>query len=296
MWADSHCSGCNFQVQKWGQAWLNLQEAISIGQLLKIEDVRSYSGLHPAEQERRLKAYWLLAVTERAFALQSHHDVHLKGSITRMDSQLAQKIVATERSDYLRRRLFLFDVVDEHLIACYNGRCTPAQCTVFTRAKALAIYRTLSDPSLHANAGHVQELSAHDSHSSIQAADLWISARWLQDKIWNLAFDHGLVEEHALDDVFRSTTPFQLAQAALGTCRLLPIQSLEACGISILEKLFGMIATALKICAVWPHLRAQPHLEDIVRSGLALFTLFRNGRHPFMQRLRTEAASVGIGA
>ncbi|KND87426.1 putative sucrose utilization protein SUC1, partial [Tolypocladium ophioglossoides CBS 100239] len=62
-------------------AWYYLREAISFAQALGIDETSSYAGLDPETQQRRCRLFWLLFITERAYALQHRRQVILRPSM-----------------------------------------------------------------------------------------------------------------------------------------------------------------------------------------------------------------------
>lgn len=54
-----------FALGEHNAAWFRLREAVTLGHLAKLHEPSSYEGLDKDEQERRLRTYWLLAITER---------------------------------------------------------------------------------------------------------------------------------------------------------------------------------------------------------------------------------------
>lgn len=57
--------GTLFELGHTGPARLRLKESIHLGAEMFLDKTESYSGLNPAEVKRRLRMYWVLAVTER---------------------------------------------------------------------------------------------------------------------------------------------------------------------------------------------------------------------------------------
>jgi hypothetical protein len=61
--------GTLFELGHTGPARLRLKEAVNLGSEMYLDRVESYQGLEPLELKRRLRMYWVLAVTERYVAL-----------------------------------------------------------------------------------------------------------------------------------------------------------------------------------------------------------------------------------
>jgi hypothetical protein len=58
--------GTLFELGHTGPAKLRLKEAVNLGAEMYLDRIESYAGLEPAEVKRRLRMYWVLAVTERS--------------------------------------------------------------------------------------------------------------------------------------------------------------------------------------------------------------------------------------
>lgn len=56
---------CFFGLHEDDSAWFRLREAITLAQILKLHDPSAYESLDHDERERRLRTYWILAITER---------------------------------------------------------------------------------------------------------------------------------------------------------------------------------------------------------------------------------------
>lgn len=57
--------GTLFELGHTGPAGLRLKEAVHLGAEMQLDRVDSYQGLEILERKRRLRMYWVLAVTER---------------------------------------------------------------------------------------------------------------------------------------------------------------------------------------------------------------------------------------
>lgn len=56
---------CFFGIGEDEAAWFRLREAITLGQILKLHEPSAYEPIDHDERERRLRTYWILAITER---------------------------------------------------------------------------------------------------------------------------------------------------------------------------------------------------------------------------------------
>jgi hypothetical protein len=112
---------CLFGMGEDNAAWFRLREAITLGQLLKLHDPEAYEPLESDERERRLRAYWLLAITERAYALQRGHSIGFRGQPGASMGNIRQRFKIGDFDDFPNSQLWLFDSVDEDFVNCWNG-------------------------------------------------------------------------------------------------------------------------------------------------------------------------------
>jgi hypothetical protein len=168
----------------------------------------------------------------------------------------------------------LFDAIDEDILLCWNARCNVStgsgKCHILTRAKALSIYQNLvrvsdttryngknndhdyfdlsdsdvdSAQNRYENKGRQNELRElnetiilRDSLSETQCADILLTQKWVQDRLWNLCFSHGLLHLHpGPDHELGFGYAFENAQSALRLCRSLRISAIEAHGVGIVS-------------------------------------------------------------
>lgn len=137
-----------FGLGEHSAAWYRLREAVTLGHLCKLHEPASYEHLPKDEAERRLRAYWLLAITERAFAIQRGMPITLTGNPRASTAGLRAKLGIKELSDFPDLQLRLFDVVDEKFVDCWNRRCAGEGCRNFDRERALALWEAFADSNI----------------------------------------------------------------------------------------------------------------------------------------------------
>ena len=73
--------------------------------------------------------------------------------------------------------------------------------------------------------------------SETQCADILVTQKWVQDRLWNLCFSHGLLssQPQPLHPGLSFGYAQQNAEKALRLCRLLRISALEAHGVGIVS-------------------------------------------------------------
>ncbi|ORY29329.1 hypothetical protein BCR39DRAFT_174122 [Naematelia encephala] len=183
--------GTLFELGHAEGARLRLKEAIGLGEGMRLGDARGYVGMERDEIGRRGRLFWVLAVTERAYALQRSGTITFHGPIhlpQLTSNPNAPRVLEDPAGQTLRHLARIFSFVDQDIIACWNGRCTPTNCTLLSRQKALDALRALTG-----TAGQVfgSELDLAGL-SEVQKADLLITWQWIRNRIWRLAAGHGL--------------------------------------------------------------------------------------------------------
>ena len=128
------------------------------------------------------------------------------------------------------------------------------KCQILTEAKALSIYHNLarvSNSSRYKNSNdwfdpdHLRAADLDDNNNATktlgsfltetQCADVLISQKWVQDRLWNLCLSHGLLQPQSEHDELRFSYAFHNAERTLGLCKTLRISAMEAHGIGIVS-------------------------------------------------------------
>lgn len=145
----------------------------------------------------------------------------------------------------LARLMELFDVIDEDIINCWNRRCdiNNGFCQAFTEAKAL---------SMHDSLERIRETERYKGYDwfdrakgdrndnnallpiglrETQAADVFITQKWIQNRVWLLCLNHGLLRSHSERPELTFGYAVTVAESTLQTCRSLRLSSMEAHGI-----------------------------------------------------------------
>lgn len=136
----------------------------------------------------------------------------------------------------LARLMELFDAIDEDVIDCWNRRCNMNRgcCEKLTRDKALSIHRNI------AHTGQAEPYKNDGCVSSAivlretQRADLFITQKWLHNRIWVLCSTHGLLSIHSgSDEELRFSHAISVAESTLKICQSLRLSAMEAHGIGL---------------------------------------------------------------
>lgn len=81
--------------------------------------------------------------------------------------------------------------------------------------------------------------------TSSQEADILINQQWLQNRLWHLCLSHKLLvpqSDHAALCIYNAIT---IAENTLRICQKMPLNSIEAHGIGLVEKLYCIVESAI---------------------------------------------------
>lgn len=197
----------------------------------------------------------------RAYALQRLHPVTFSGQpgfsmrsvhdfLHNATHSLVSGIIVHNEKDAegmmgLARLMELFDVIDEEFINCWNRRCNVRDgfCRTFTEAKALSMYDSLeriSQTERYRGYDWFDRAKGdgNDSNALLamglretQAADVFITQKWVQNRIWVLCLNHGLLRAQSERPELTFGYSVSVAESTLQLCRSLRLSSMEAHGI-----------------------------------------------------------------
>ncbi|KAJ8103103.1 hypothetical protein POJ06DRAFT_294296 [Lipomyces tetrasporus] len=292
---------CFFNCQMHHAAWFRLQEAVTLAEIMGLQGKRDgwKENLTDEEREQRTRVYWVLAVTERAYALQRHHSlIRTSPSPNKPASLLAPNLFFTLSATGLDTMVELYKVVDADLIDCWNGRCATADgaCTKLSAERAASMHRLVADAYDHDSVDHDRALN------ETQRADLAISQQWLHNRLWQLCLSHGVLVIDPTTSTdhreLRLTYACDIARKTMGICRSLSMESMEVHGIGIMEKLYDIASSVVGLMSCFPWIEGQRNRElvpsdrEILNQYIALLATFRGGQHPYLLPLMTEITSL----
>ncbi|KAI9041475.1 fungal specific transcription factor domain-containing protein [Aspergillus affinis] len=267
--------GCLSGSNQHNVAWLDL--AFTLG----LNDPETYRDSSGDEKSQSLRTYLVLSITERAYALRRLHPVtfsvkpgfnmrFVHDFLHNATHSLVSGIIVHNEKDAegimgLTRLMELFDVIDEDIIHCWNQRCDISKgfCGRFTEAKALSMYDSLERISqaerfkgydwfekAKGDRGDSNALLAMGLRET-QAADVFITQQWIQNRVWLLCLNHGFLRSHSERPDLTFGYPVSIAKSALQLCRSLKLSSMEAHGIGY--KLYDIAVSATDIlCNINP--------------------------------------------
>lgn len=222
--------------EKNGQAWHYLQESITFSEILDMDDEASYAKLDPVEMQWRRRLYWLLFITERAYAVQRRKRTRLQASVTlpavfeSEDPQLLSGFVNLAN---------LFSAVDDSFVNAWRGTRRASLCDEAWLAQT---HKQLDATAHTSGMGELTE---------IQNLDIGVTREWLHVLAWQMGVSTGLIWGQG-EGGMRLDYPVELARKVVEiTSKATPL-SLDSHGIGMEQKLSdiaGCLADVLKCTA-----------------------------------------------
>ncbi|KAJ5972690.1 uncharacterized protein N7479_002608 [Penicillium vulpinum] len=333
--------GCLFGSNQHNAAWLRIREALDLANALGLNDPESYHDLSGEEKGQRLRTYLVLSITERAYALQHRHPITFWGKpgftmrsvhdfIHSATHSVVSGVIVHNEKDAegmmgLARMMELFDAIDEDVVDCWNRRCdiSNGYCQRLTEVKALSIHQNLNRVSQaeryrgydwfeRAKGGHAENNAMFTMGlRETQAADVFITQKWLQNRVWLLTSTHGLLSAHSEQPELSFGYAVSIAESTLQLCQSLRLSSMEAHGIGLTEKLYDIAICATNVLCntssayggsmnmpanfterIPSSATATP--QSLAEDFLLLMTSFRGGNHPYLEKYRAHLRSLQI--
>ncbi|KAH6869331.1 RING-3 [Thelonectria olida] len=226
-----------FCLDKDNAAWYYLREAITILQTLRLHEESTYSDAEDqvsAIYARRM--FWVLFITERAYALQRHRPITLQNTLNlpTIEPLSPDAEILLGFLDLIS----LFRHFDSDFITTWNS-ATPSSGTDPTHLSRLQrlLKHTLSNVS---------------GYCPVQQADLLISREWLKVIVWKLCVSKTVLSTTDSEDVMSLRYPASVARDVVLVSRQVPTEAFEANGIGILEKVFDVACSLADLLSLVP--------------------------------------------
>lgn len=248
-----------FCLAKDTSAWHYLREAITILQSLRWHEEETYTRvLDPQSAILARRIFWVLFITERAYALQRHRPLTLQDSIrlpTVDDNPAEEREIAG-----LLDLVGLFKNFDTTFLHLWNSSEDASKTA--TREYLVLLQQALE-----------QSLPYVSQRTPPQQADLLLSREWLKLIVWQLCISKTTLRDSGPDESLSLHFPVSIARNMVRTTALLPASALEANGVGILEKMFDVGCSLADVLSLEAHrpgyttMQASPtdYLLEIMR-------------------------------
>ncbi|KAK1020739.1 hypothetical protein LTR33_018764, partial [Friedmanniomyces endolithicus] len=226
--------GSNFCLDRHNTAWFHLREATTLVQVLGMHEESAYHMADLIESSRRRRLYWLLFVTERAYALQKRRPLTLYATIN-LPTLEEDPSETVELNGFLHL-VNLFRPFDDTFVGIWNKAKTG--CTTQYLAQ---LQQQLSDA-----------LPVYLNSTESQAVDLRCSQQWLRTMVWQLSISHGFLSSAAADNAMSFKFPIEVAHDLVASTGHFSQQAMEVHGIGLIEKLFDVACTLTDVMSCVP--------------------------------------------
>lgn len=210
--------GSYFCLDLHGTAWFHLREATTLALTLGMHEEATYRTPDMVESSCRRRLYWLLFVTERAYALQQHRPLSLYATINL--PTLEEDPTETVELNGFLHLVNLYRPFDDTFVGFWNKHRTG--CTTEWLA---ALQQQLSDA-----------LPAYLQSTESQAVDLRCSQQWLRTMVWQLSISHGFLSSAASDNAMSFKFPIEISRDLIAATGQYSQKSMEIHGIGLVEK------------------------------------------------------------
>ncbi|RMZ80475.1 hypothetical protein DV737_g2996, partial [Chaetothyriales sp. CBS 132003] len=261
-----------FGLEKQNACWFHLRESATISQMLGMHEEATYAWGDMAENVYKRRTYWLILVTERAYAVERHKPLSLYSSIALPVAEGADEEIVNG----LLYLVSLLHCIDDKFMSFWNK--VDNDCST---AWVSALQRRL-----------LNALPAELKTTKYQAADIRITQHWLRAVVWQLSIMNGNLSSSSADSALTFKYPIEIAEALQSDLQKMDLPSMEVHGIGLIEKLFDMACTLIDVIACVPldssASGASPH--DVFKCYLDLITQLHGGTSRYLPLLLAKVS------
>jgi hypothetical protein len=262
--------GCYYALDLHDKAWFHLREATTLVHMVGMNKETTYMQYDSIESSRRRRLFWLLFVTERAYALQRGRPLTLQATINLPSTTDDPTDPAPHQLSAFISQVTVFRPFDDSLVS------------VWTKAK------TESSPSyLSALQKQLSEvLPPYLTDPQSQLSEIQPNQQWAKNTTWQLSTASPGENDLNLPPY---PSPVDIGRDLLPMVSHLP-GNLGLPGLRLLEKLFTVSVSLSEVLAMQPTTRTpftmgpREHLHQI----LNVLTALRYGDHRFLPLLLSK--------
>ncbi|KAM7218279.1 hypothetical protein V8F06_006342 [Rhypophila decipiens] len=263
---------CNYGLDIHNKAWFHLREATTLMHMIGMDKERTYQEQYDkVESSRRRRLYWLLFVTERAYALKQGRPLTLEASIELPSQNDDPTEPQPHQLNAFIQQVTLFRPFDNSLVALWNKTKERDEASAFLQKQLPEVL----PPYL--NAPHAQ------------LAEMQINQQWAKNTVWQLGAATGNGDENGVPYPY----PVDIQRDLLPMVTALP-GHLGLNGLGLVEKLLGVTSSVTEVLASQPASRSpfdigpREHLHQI----LNVLTVIRTGDLRFLPLLLRKVTDV----
>ncbi|KAL8765479.1 MAG: hypothetical protein Q9209_007450 [Squamulea sp. 1 TL-2023] len=221
-----------FSMDKHNTAWFHLREATTLAQIIGMQDERTYANSTRVAAISMRRLFWLLFVTERAYALQKHRPLTLHATI-----ELPSLVEDPSKpvAGFLHL-VNLYRPFDDTFVGLWNK--SRSDCSTLWLA--------------HLQAQLSQALPAILDGTETQVADLRTSQHWLRTIVWQSSITNGFLSSTSPDSSMTFGYPIEIAKDLVAVTSQLSMRSMEVHGVGLIEKIFDVACTLIDVMSCVP--------------------------------------------
>lgn len=204
---------CYFSLEKQNSCWFHLREAATVAQILGMHEEATYSSGDPIENAYRRRTYWLVLLTERAYAMERHKPLTLYATIALPTSDGSD----TEILNGFLHLINLFRCIEDDFMALWNK--VKSECSIAWLAN---LQQQLLDAL-----PHDLQTTKH------QAADIRITQQWLRVIVWQLSIMNNQLSSTSPNAAMTFKYPIQIAKDLLADLASMDVPSMEVHGVGL---------------------------------------------------------------
>ncbi len=267
---------CYFTLEKQNLCWFHLREAATLAHLMGMHEEASYLNDDTVESMYRRRMYWLLLVTERAYAMERHHPLTLHPTIEPPSPQDEQEEAMISGFSYL---INLFRCIDDEFMALWNKVKT--KCTATWLSQLQQRLKDALPPKLKT--------------TESQIADVRITMHWLRVMVWQLSITNGHLSSSSNDSSMTFRYPIKVAKDLVQDISKLSLDAMEVHGIGLIEKIFDVACTLTDVIACVPVVASVTDNEasfGVLNDLLNLISRLRGGASRYLPLLLTKVSET----
>ncbi|KHJ34074.1 putative c6 zinc finger protein [Erysiphe necator] len=270
--------GCYFGLDLHNKAWFHLREATTLAHMNGLQKEETYLKFDAIDSSRRRRLFWLLFVTERAYAFQRNRPLSLQATIS---SPTQNDDPSDPQACHLNGFIDLvnlFRPFDEALVTLWNK----------TRTECSQNYLAGLQKDL------LNALPSHLNSTETQNADLRTSQQWLRTMVWQLSMQNGCLSSTNSDPSMTFQYPVDISRDLVSLTSQFSPKSMDVHGIGFIEKLFDIACSLTDVLSLLPStldslsFGPRDYLHDII----GLLAVLRHGDHQFLPLLLAKVNDV----
>jgi hypothetical protein len=260
---------CYFTLEKQNTAWYHLIQATTLAQMTSMHEESSYLKGDKTENMYRRHTFWLILVTERAYAMERHRPLMLQPTIELPNPE--EDPADSEIISGFLHLINLYRHMDDDFIGLWNK--TKSECSTTWLAELQQKLTDALPPKLIC--------------TESQAADIYSTQHWLRTMVWQLSIMNGYLSSSSKDSCMTFQYPIEIARDLIRDISSLTQESMEVHGVGLIEKLFDIACTLTDVIACVPLNTAifGTIPADYLNQFLFLISRLRGGASRFVPLL-----------